>query len=514
MVMENGSSFEKNMREKLFNYSEEPNPRVWEKIQFEIEKPQSVSEILFPWAGPGLDLIVAILLIFQLNIPTFYTAKPLIAQKNQYHHFQKNRAGMVSTSTAQGPNFSNSKTGQEKLVINLKGLTNKRIEKKALTQSNDAANEIEMPPFNKSLLPPSEAERMENRSLVVDDFSDEQLAYESTVNTALPANGLSLNQPTENDAANEAGGVVERNFQEASMQGGIIRCGLSPNGFQSKNNLAQMNRKGPMLSVVYLDASSLHTLPEDYSSGNPFRAETSKKWLLDLWYAPTLGFSEFSENKKGVKAAYRALRDSSESPAYFGSFGVSLGRKLTDKFFVSVGLQYTNRVEQFEGVYQWDVPVIRVDTIVHNKYIGSTLPRNAIIEYDTIVSTARKSKLLKHRVNFQTWEIPLKAGVRFDKENIVFSLQAGIIATWRTKVSGSLLDPVLMEEIRVQAGIERELLVSGIISPAIEWKLGHRLSLLMEPQYRYFFQSPYSDAFALKLHWQSLALMSGLRVRF
>jgi len=36
----------------------------------------------------------------------------------------------------------------------------------------------------------------------------------------------------------------------------------------------------------------------------------------------------------------------------------------------------------------------------------------------------------------------------------------------------------------------------------------------MEPQYRYFFQSPYSDAFALKIQWQSLALMSGFRVRF
>ncbi len=512
--MENGSSFEKNMREKLFNYSEEPNPRVWEKIQVEIEKPQSVSEILFPWAGPGLDLIVAILLIFQLNIPSFYSAKPLFAQKNPYHHFQKNRQGLISTSTAHGPIFPNSKIGQEKLAINPKAAANTGKENKVLAQINDESNVIGMPPFNKGPLASSETERIDSKSLVIDHFSDEQHAPESAINTALPTDVVSLNQPTENVAINEAGGVVERDFHEASMQGGIIRCGLSPNGLQSKNNLSQMNRKGPMLSVVYLDASSLHTLPEDYSSGNPFRAETSKKWLLDLWYAPSLGFSEFTENNKGVKAAYRALRDSSESPAFYGSFGVSLGRKLTDMFFVSLGLQYTNRVEQFEGVYQWDVPVIKVDTIVHNKFIGSTLPRNAIIEYDTTISTARKSKLLKHRVNFQTWEIPLKAGVRFDKENIVFSFQAGIIATWRTKVSGSMLDPVLMEEIRVQPGIERQLLVSGIISPAIEWKLGHRLSLLMEPQYRYFFQSPYSDAFALKIQWQSLALMSGFRVRF
>lgn len=81
-------------------------------------------------------------------------------------------------------------------------------------------------------------------------------------------------------------------------------------------------------------------------------------------------------------------------------------------------------------------------------------------------------------------------------------------------MSGSSLDPVLMEEIEIRPGIERQFLMSGTLSAGVEWKLGHHLSLIAEPQYRYYFQSPYADTYPLSLQWQSLSLLSGLRVRF
>lgn len=506
--MENGSSFEKNMKDKLFNYSEEPNPHVWEKIQIEIEKPQSVSEILFPWAGPGLDLIVAILLIFQLNVTSLYLPKPLLASNSSTQT-------KVEKLTAYKVNEHSKKT-ESSISGNEKG---------NLPRQNSAKVEIATPgaPETNTKNLSAQENKDDYQNTIVDSPRDEKNSYDYLMPTpAGNSKGINSALKDHNDQTKilftpyEQEELTDPAMVESSafLPSGIIRCGLPPNGVQAKSNLSEINRKGPMLSIVYLDVASLQTLPEDYTSGNPFRAEASKKWLLDLWYAPSLGFSEFDESNTSVKTSYRALRDSAESPAYYGSFGISLGRKLTDRFFLSAGLQYTQRVEQFTGVYQWDVPVVKVDTIVHTKIIGSTLPRTAIIEYDTVITTSRKSKLLTHKVNFQTWEIPLRAGIRFDKENVVFSLQAGIIATWKTKVHGTILDPVLMEEIIVKPGIERQLLLSGTLSAGIEWKLGQRLSLLMEPQYRYFFQSPYADAFALKMKWQSLALMSGIRVRF
>ena len=298
----------------------------------------------------------------------------------------------------------------------------------------------------------------------------------------------------------------------ASSKEGIIRVGLAPMEREAKKLVKEIKGKG--LNIVYMSPSELNILPEDYSSGSPFRAESSKKWMLDLWYAPTLGFSEIESKKPDVKASYLAIRDSSESPVYFGSFGLALGRKINDLLYVSAGLQYSARNEIFSGIYQWDVSEIEVDTIIHGKIIGSHLPKVVTVEYDTVINTSRKSKLLNHQVKFQTWEVPVKAGLRFDKENIVFSLQAGLIASWRTSVSGTVLDPVLMEEIMVKPGIERQFLLSGTLSAGVEWKLGQHLSIIAEPQYRYFFQSPYSDSFALNLQWQSLALLSGLRVRF
>jgi hypothetical protein len=499
--MENGSSFEKNMREKLFGYTEEPDPRVWDHVLREIEKPQSISEIIFPWAGPGMDLVVAILLIFQINIPSLNNTKPLMAKINSV--YPKNEIGSAVSEKILKQNFYTnagnqfSKNSIPENIAELDGFNRKR---------DGIASSLGLEQ-NKFERENSEVVKSNDAFLLNEKTSETNLLTSLPVETETPTS-LLLSQ----DLLRHEYEPTQMGTEITSASEGIIRVGLAPIDREAKKSVKEIKGKG--LSIVCMSPSELNILPEDYSSGNPFRAEASKKWLLDLWYAPTLGFSEIKSRKPDVKAAYLAIRDSSESPVYFGSFGLALGRKMNDLLFVSAGLQYGARNENFSGVYQWDVSEIEVDTIIHGKIIGSHLPKVVTVEYDTVINTSRKSKLLNHQVKFQTWEVPVKAGLRFDKENIVFSLQAGLIASWRTRVSGTVLDPVLMEEILVQPGIERQFLLSGTLSAGVEWKLGQHLSIIAEPQYRYFFQSPYSDSFALNLQWQSLALLSGLRVRF
>jgi len=309
----------------------------------------------------------------------------------------------------------------------------------------------------------------------------------------------SLGEPIENNLSNEE-------------IGGIIRVGLPPLGIEKKVGLKEIQGKG--LNLVYQSMADLKLLPDDYSSGNPFKAESSKKWMLDVWYSPSLGFSSVASSRPDVKSAYLQIRDSSESPVYFGSFGAAIGHKVNDLFFVSVGLQFNKRTEKFSGVYQWDEAQIKIDSIQHSYVVDPLQPPLIMVEYDTNISYLRRSKLLNHHVTFSTWEIPVRAGLRFDKENIVFSPMVGIVATWRTKISGNKLDPVLMEEVVVQPGLERQFNLSAVLATTIEWKLGQHLSFMIEPQYRHFFQSPYSSDYALKIKWQSIAMLTGLRVRF
>lgn len=495
--MENGSSFEKNMREKFQGFSEEPGSHVWENVLSEIEKPQSVSEIIFPWAGPGLDLLVAILLIFQINIPSIKMAQPVLVKNiqsqsekfisNQNKTFEESKhsalepsEGSVQIGTGEKINFASNLSFQQ------------RNDGYLPTEGNlvKAAGEGERLPDLTIQESRTNAEISINHGSIAEREKDSQNYFEKTLSA-------------------ENGDSAQRLINPA--QEGIVRVGLAPANLLAKKNLVEIQGKG--LTLTYMTPAELNILPEDYSSGNPFRAENSKPWLLDLYYSPSLGFSRIKESKAEVKNSYLQIRDSSESPVYYGSFGLLLGRKINRFFYFAAGIQYSVRQEKFSGVYQWDEPELRVDSIVHDKVINSTVPKVVVVEYDTVVLSSRKSKLLNHQVKFQTWEIPIRTGIRFDKENIVFSLQAGVIASWRTKVSGNILEPVLMEEMKIQPGIERQFLMSGTFSAGVEWKLSNHLSIIAEPQYRYYFNSPYSGSFPLNIQWQSVSLLTGMRIR-
>jgi hypothetical protein len=444
--------FESDIRSKLSSFSEEPSPEVWERIS----------------AGLATKHKRRILWLIPFSLVSFFLITGLF-----FHIYDVEFGGRSLSHPAAvkiKPPFSNSEKTKQSDKAGLEEVAQRIPDNSSIEK---AYRSLPGKPSTESI------------------GSDSEMRPESMANERIHSSNnpptVKSNSDTPNSTIPSLGEVSFIQYSE-ELEESKVRDNPEEKWAEDYSEIAHL----PMHSFAYHD--SIKNIDEErYVKAMPKRFMMPYSWSFDLVFQTGIYWSHYGE--KGMSnPAFATGRDSASVSYAFYDAGFRIQRTNRNGTFYQAGLLYGQRRDQFGFVYSYDTPQMVIDSSDYYTIIDPVLPPQIIRNYDTSIVMLRESKQLKHEVSMQYWRFPVRAGIRFPDERMVFSISCGL-DFGLVKARGIVINPLQMENVELSNGtIYRSgLMIDVALSLGWEWKLAEKVSFLAEPFLTKSVTNLYSD---------------------
>lgn len=319
--------------------------------------------------------------------------------------------------------------------------------------------------------------------------------------------------------------------ETAGVQNTLPSPALIPerNLFSNRLNLLQPVKNqgnGTLFPTADNSAGTSYSLYEDYEYESP--KSSSGKWSLTALASPTynmrsgLGNDEISEQ----------MSTSEQSKiSYSGGLGVSY--RITDRLSVQSGLYYTSIGQQIENIYSFsgfnsydntksdhNFEVLTSGGVIYTDNEDVFLLDNSggrvLTTYTKDVFDPGKANLsyvnnTLHQT-FSYLEMPLILRYKVIDKTFDFNVIGGL--SYNMLVNNTV--HTFAEGNKYNVGKTEGLnpfMVSSSLGMGMEYNLSGKVSLNLEPMFRYYL-NPFSDMAGIKTHPYSFGIFSGLSYKF
>lgn len=253
----------------------------------------------------------------------------------------------------------------------------------------------------------------------------------------------------------------------------------------------------------------LHGKPDPCYAFNPYDSgkKGSPHFYIDVLAGPEYANRTLAA-KDGDLAGYATIRDSTESSRLGFSSTVRASLVLANGIALRSGVAYTQineKLDLFNGTTT-DIEIYEIKD-VNGNVIGTQI--------DTIIG--QRIKTTYNRLKMV--DIPLILGYEVRDRNWTLSLNGGAFFNVLFEQKGEFLSPNLTpvnftstEEPHYEA-FNNSVGMSLFGSVGLNYKIGNRLHLMAEPQFRYYMDSFTNRNYPLKQNYWSVGMNVGLRVQ-
>ncbi|MCC6634315.1 MAG: hypothetical protein IT251_02285 [Chitinophagaceae bacterium] len=484
---------DKEIKDKLNNYSSPVSERVWQNIVVEQQKNKSIIQNYF--TGARLSFFVGLLL-------TTVTLGYIIKQQSNRSVNLANSSGLLTQKTNQNitqniffNNYSKQNKELEQKVafgeskLNSPLTSSNGVSKIKIDKNATVKNTNQLIPNNKFYTSSSvntnvytATESINNNT--TDNFKSGNDSYHSTVdiisNSNLHSEEINIQ---ENNQSNLIKGTTEKVFLRTTLP------------------LAKIaNQK--LSYKLYQNTEPLEC-PGEYSS-------YKKNWYVEGFIAPEYVMKKVYSNNP-ANDAYLRKKDSVEKMVAGISIGAKFTRGLSKNLYIKGGLQYNQMIEKTSLMMEKErkeITVITINTVTDIN--GNTV---------TVADTSKQLQITYARsVNYnsiKSIELPISLGYEFYRKNFRASVNAGFIVNLSSWYSGKIFDTSYqMVNIKERPGIYKQnvgLSLYGSIS--LIKPLSESAEIFAEPYFRYSLTNPKYNAYGFKQKFNAVGLSMGLRFK-
>jgi hypothetical protein len=249
--------------------------------------------------------------------------------------------------------------------------------------------------------------------------------------------------------------------------------------------------------------------PDQTEQIPPVQPAKISNWNLDIYAGPGLGYRMLN----GTDAAYRELRDNTETAALSYQAGVMLNYNLSPKWKLGIGLRYSGINTNFDYNRNWsvtDTTITRHEDIVINP---PPIGNQTIIWYDTSYQINNFSKKYSSHNQLNLLTIPLEIERSFyfgDKWSVM--AKAGISASIFNKRSGLISSPI--GEVLNLGDLPAMGLgqLNSSLGLGLAYRLNQKMSLMFYPQMNYNLLSGYEKSLGFDQRDYGVYTHFGIRI--
>lgn len=212
------------------------------------------------------------------------------------------------------------------------------------------------------------------------------------------------------------------------------------------------------------------------------------RWKVGIQVSPEIGFRFLTTKDPGIPQMIIDQRNRDEKPALVFSKGLIAENKLSDKFSVRSGIQYSLRGEKTRNLGPYSTPYVKVEKQIyryHYHYIGVPLVASFYFFRNDRLSLFTS---LGADLNFIFLQSSRKT-LQYEGKDAVTSFNASSV---EKDNHYTIFNP------------------SAAISLGMDWKLGNRTSLRLEPNFK-ILTRPIVDA-PIKGYYYNCGLNAGFLV--
>ncbi|HBX51650.1 MAG: hypothetical protein A2W98_02225 [Bacteroidetes bacterium GWF2_33_38] len=275
-----------------------------------------------------------------------------------------------------------------------------------------------------------------------------------------------------------------------------------------------------------------------------------KSWFVDFYWTSLTTITSYKTENEEFKTLAEQKNDAFSNTISYNSFGFRGGFSKNRMLF-QAGLDLINISENYNYELILNNPHDNLDLIFNNNpydfeqdgqyydidtiggyyhytyvqdsiiYVGDSswvdiTELNLVNMYDSVLTTVYDSLKNKSYLNkYSYFEIPFTVGYKFQFGNIDITSGGGIATGILFKKSGSNISEDLQNnEVSIENLPFRKISLTGIIYMNINYNITEKISLFIEPTYRYSIISSYKSDAILQRKSNAIMLKIGARIKF
>ena len=229
-----------------------------------------------------------------------------------------------------------------------------------------------------------------------------------------------------------------------------------------------------------------------------------EKVYVDLYFTPEIS-ARMLEAKNQNFQSYAEKRAGAETATLSSTIGARASYVTKRGFAVRAGISKTDIKERFQYIK------------------GTKISWEVIKDQEgRVIDSAKVETLIVDQINnkYSFIDIPILAGYEFEMRDFVLSANLGLGLNLSAKQSGRILSPDLNGLYNLEGPFEGNNQIyktnvgaSLMGSFGLNYKLRPRLTLLLEPSFRYFIKDITTPSYALSHKYFQTGLLIGLRYR-
>ncbi|HRI00205.1 MAG TPA: hypothetical protein PK006_04060 [Saprospiraceae bacterium] len=229
-----------------------------------------------------------------------------------------------------------------------------------------------------------------------------------------------------------------------------------------------------------------------------------EKVYVDLYFTPEIS-ARMLEAKNQNFQSYAEKRAGAETATLSSTIGARASYVTRRGFAVRAGISKTDIKEKFQYIK------------------GTKISWEVIKDQEgRVIDSAKVETLIVDQINnkYSFIDIPILAGYEFEMRDFVLSANLGLGLNLSAKQSGRILSPDLTGLYNLEGPFEGNNQIyktnvgaSLMGSFGLNYKLRPRLTLLLEPSFRYFIKDITTPSYALSHKYFQTGLLIGLRYR-
>ena len=233
------------------------------------------------------------------------------------------------------------------------------------------------------------------------------------------------------------------------------------------------------------------------------------RFYFDIMASPDMPFRRLAARGSDYET-YTQTRQDTEAPRYTYSTALRVSAVMNNGLALRAGVNYSEMRERFEHVIENEVR-----TIITNRYGAN----GEIIGTDTLIETS--PRLVGTNNTYRTIDIPVMLGYELPLKNITLTFNGGAYFNLLFEQTGNFISPESSQPVNFSSdnpeaypAFRERLGIGWYGSLGMQYRVGPRLQLLLEPHVRAYPRSFTRQDFMVEQRYLTAGVFVGVRHQF